>query len=216
MVEVNYLKIINTEDCCNGKWTKEEGGVKSIIDYVITRNDDGQWLNEMEIDEGNEITPYSFEKEENMEGRIVYPDHHMITCTVNWILHLKQHDTKRNSGIKPTQYKEFSKELKKQKVSEIIGEVNFVEKHTHWSEEVLRKDRSVWKVSRKLNKAKKHVTKELKNHLAKDKIEKLKIRKRLIIEVMEKAKRNKVRSEVAVKRVKKSAGVDSNTFWELK
>ena len=31
----------------------------------------------MEIDEGNEITPYSFEKDENMEN--------MITCTVNWI-----------------------------------------------------------------------------------------------------------------------------------
>ena len=40
MVEGNYLKIINAEDCCKGKWTSEEGGVKSIIDYVITRNDD--------------------------------------------------------------------------------------------------------------------------------------------------------------------------------
>ena len=76
----------------------------------------------------------------------------------------------------------------------------------------------MWKASRKLNKAKKYVTKELKNRLAKDKIEKLKIRKRLIIEAMEKAKRNKMRSEVdeAVKRVKKSGGVDSNTFWEFK
>ena len=61
MVEGNHLKRINAEDCCKGKWTREEGGVKSITDYVITRNDDGQWLNEMEIDEGNEITPYSFE-----------------------------------------------------------------------------------------------------------------------------------------------------------
>ena len=50
MVEGNYLKIINAEDCCKGIWTREEGGVKSIIDYVITRNDDGQWINEMEID----------------------------------------------------------------------------------------------------------------------------------------------------------------------
>ena len=80
-----------------------QDGVKSIIDYVITRNDDGQWLNEMEIDEGNEITPNSFEKDKNMQGRIVYSDHHMITCTVNWILHLKQHVTKRKSRIKPTQ-----------------------------------------------------------------------------------------------------------------
>ena len=85
--------------------------------------------------------------------------------------------------------------MKEQKVSEIIGKDNFVEKYTHWSEEVIEvprkycgktSKRSMWKASRKLNKTKKHATKELKNHLAKDKIEKLKIRKRLVIEAMEK------------------------------
>ena len=95
--------------------------------------------------------------------------------------------------------------MKEQKVSEIIGKDKSVEKYTQWSEEVIEISRkycgktgkmSMWKASRKLNKAKKHVTKELKNHLAKDKIEILKIRKRLIIEAMEKAKRNKMRSEV--------------------
>ena len=65
--------IANAEDKCRGKWTRSQGGVKSIIDYVLLWKDDVQYLKSMEIDENLEYTPYSTEG-----TRIIYSDHYMI------------------------------------------------------------------------------------------------------------------------------------------
>ena len=51
MVKEQELEILNTNKKCEGLWTRIEGEQKSVIDYILTSNDDGGHLNNMIIDE---------------------------------------------------------------------------------------------------------------------------------------------------------------------
>ena len=67
MVKDHKLKILNTSEKCKGVWTRQEGTSRSVIDYVITKKEDEQLIEEMTIDEDKEIAPYkrSRKKTEN-------------------------------------------------------------------------------------------------------------------------------------------------------
>ena len=59
IIEKYNLNIINAnEHKCKGKWTREQGEERSIIDYVITSQEYMDTIYNMEIDEEKQYTLY--------------------------------------------------------------------------------------------------------------------------------------------------------------
>ena len=81
MVQRNKLSIVNSLDVCEGLWTRIEGHQKSVIDYVITFEEDVGIVEKMVIDEEKNNTPYNIDKDD--EGRRKYTDHSMVSGTLN-------------------------------------------------------------------------------------------------------------------------------------
>ena len=68
------LAIVNSQSICEGLWTRVQGNEKSILDYVITFDDDIDIVEKMTIDEDKMITPYYIE-----DGERKFTDHFMIS-----------------------------------------------------------------------------------------------------------------------------------------
>ena len=86
-VEKEGMALVNSKDICKGTWTREEGGKKSVLDYVRINKEEIGSVEEMSIDEGKEITPYGME-----QNRRVYTDHNTITLQINWVLTSLEHN----------------------------------------------------------------------------------------------------------------------------
>ena len=83
MMQKFKLKMLNAEEGCEGLWTRIEGPKKSVLDYILVFEDDLKLVNNMEIDEAKDITPYYVEKKDGAEER-KYTDHCMITAAMCW------------------------------------------------------------------------------------------------------------------------------------
>ena len=83
MMNSKKLKLINSMDKCKGKWTRIEGGKKSIIDYMIIRIDNEEDVVEATIDEKKIDTPYRVVKEKN-GTKTIYTDHAAMMCKLKW------------------------------------------------------------------------------------------------------------------------------------
>lgn len=220
------LSIANNEECCKGLWTRVEGTEKSVIDYIIIRKEDTQYMSEMIVDEEKECTPYTTETIEG-KSQIKYTDHNMMVAKVDWILSLKEPNN-CFARINPGKAEEFAKELEVKEVSKIIKEEEFNETYRKWSERIVeigskfyckKVKKKEWKVDRKLKQAKRRVIKELrKKDLLKEEIKVLKEKKKLILEHIESehVNRNIKKTEKIVEAIKHQGGVDSTTFWIAK
>ena len=51
MIEEAKLELVNASEKCEGKWTREEAGKKSIIDYVLCTREDAHVITKVMIDE---------------------------------------------------------------------------------------------------------------------------------------------------------------------
>ena len=56
------LTIENAKSCCKGRWTRIENGAKSVIDYILVAERTENYVENMQIDEEKEYTPYNLEK----------------------------------------------------------------------------------------------------------------------------------------------------------
>ena len=62
-----------------------EKNSRSVIDYIMIDEDDGESIEEIIIDETREWTPYHIVKEEG-SLREIYSDHSAIICKIKWKL----------------------------------------------------------------------------------------------------------------------------------
>ena len=88
-IEKFDLQLMNATEICEGLWTREEKGKRSILDYVLVNQECVGAVEKMYIDEQKQITPYTrINKEEK-----TYTDHNTITVDVNWIVANKKQPT---------------------------------------------------------------------------------------------------------------------------
>ena len=220
MCKKQEVVILNADKCCDGKWTRIQKEKKSILDYIITTEEDESMNMMIDEDKGN--TPYYL----NLEKDIVYSDHCMMTVNTKALIDDKKEE--RGKYITAEGYKKYEEILKSKQVSTIIDEENFAQTYTQWSEMIMqtvdecsikRKKSKGWKVNRKLMAAKKDIMRELrKPGIDKENIRISKLRKNLIDEYIEEEDRKKKYQTVTkeIDRIKKEGGVDSTAFWELK
>ena len=79
LVEKNRLIVVNGTKECEGMWTRDEKGNKSVIDYILVGREDEKRISKMKIDEGKLMTPYRVDSEKKK----VYTDHNAIMVTYN-------------------------------------------------------------------------------------------------------------------------------------
>ena len=223
MCEKLDMSILNTESLCNGTWTRISNGKKSVLDYMIVNKEDVPIIKNVTVDELKEMTPYRL----NENKQIVYSDHCTMMLEMDAV-DLKTDGENSRKCLNKKGYEKLQNKFETTKISETIEEDKFVESYTKWNNEVMRivdecsikrKKGKGWKINRRLQKAKKNVSKALKaQHLDKEEIRILKIRKNLINEYMEKEHWKKNHQHVCeeVNKIKSEGGIDSTAFWELK
>ena len=85
IIEKIHLNIINAnENKCQGKWTREQGEERSIIDYVITSQEYIEVIKIMEIDEEKQYGLYKIERQNNQIKK-AYSDHNPILINTDFI-----------------------------------------------------------------------------------------------------------------------------------
>ena len=225
MVKKFKLKIVNADPCCEGRWTRIEGQCKSILDYVIVFEEDIGLLETMKIDEDKDITPYYIERTEGMEER-KYTDHSMIKAKLN--LHVQGEKGQTYTTVMDDAgIIKFKKKLEEEQVSNMLEGDNIQQTFPIWSKRIHEirekcskrvKIKKNWKVSRKLTKVKKSLTRELKKTRSKDEIRRLRMKKEVIKQQIEREEQIKeyTRINKIVQDIKKDGGVHSNTFWKVR
>ena len=81
MIEKNKLIVLNAVDSCVGTWTREEGGSKSVLDYVVIDQEDERAVVDVKIDEEKEYAPVNLG-----ENLGVTSDHNAILTKLNWLV----------------------------------------------------------------------------------------------------------------------------------
>ena len=224
MIKKFKMKLVNSEECCDGLWTRIEGLKKSVLDYVIVFEEDMKLVNRMEIDEAKDITPYHVEKAGNLV-EIKHTDHSMITATLN-IASIAQKSKSYAMVLDSEGKVEFQKALKDQDVSSIITDDDILVTYPIWREKVTTirdmcskkvKIQKKWKVCRKLTAVKKRITKELKGDIDSDRVKELKERRKLIMMQIEDEEHKKENARISrvIEDIRKDGGVNSTVFWDV-
>ena len=224
MIKKFKMKLVNSEECCDGLWTRIEGLKKSVLDYVIVFEEDMKLVNRMEIDEAKDITPYHVERAGNLV-EIKHTDHSMITATLN-IASIAQKSKSYAMVLDSEGKVEFQKALKDENVSSIITDDDILVTYPIWREKVTTirdmcskkvKIQKKWKVCRKLTAVKKRITKELKGDIDSDRVKELKERRKLIMMQIEDEEHKKENARISrvIEDIRKDGGVNSTVFWDV-
>ena len=88
-IKEQEMIILNSHNKCKGLWTRIEGNKKSIIDYIITSEENEKNVNEIVIDENKTNTPFHIVK-----NRTIYSDHCSIIVKMNWYMASKTKEEK--------------------------------------------------------------------------------------------------------------------------
>ena len=222
LVKRYELIITNKTEKCQGMWTRKQGNERSVLDYILIRQEHERYMESMTIDENKIKTPYWRNEEEQ---RNIYTDHCMIRMDMNWRLKLEDEQPKLVMGRKEREH--FLQELEEEKISEIIDEKNLQESYTKWNKKVIeiarrnmRKPKKMkdWKEARLLRKADKSVKNQLKKTHNRKERKILKERRRLIEQHLNNMLRKKKTTKVnkIVEEMKKGGGVDSEVFWTVR
>ena len=123
------LLIVNTTDKCRGLWTREEGGTKSVLDYMLINKEKEEELIEMLIDEEREMAPYG-----EYETRKVYSDHFTIMVTMNTKLSVERKKTSPRKIMTKKGINKYKKLLQQKSMRQIIKKRDKLEdKYNKWS-----------------------------------------------------------------------------------
>ena len=221
----NGLHVINQCTQCIGKWTRQEGNSKSVIDFVLSKND--ALVSQMVIDEPKDFSVFYYKTTEG-ETRKIYSDHNAIKIELNWkyALDKRRASVKRKvitkKGLENYQYK-----INQQKVSKTIneeGELN--QEYNKWatqiyrmyeSEKIIVKKKKTCKVNRKLM-LKIKFLKRMKRKRMLTTSEKIVAEKR--IELMQQhieeelKQRNRTVVKGIIKEIKETGRTDLQPFWK--
>ena len=119
MVEEEQMTILNATDKCKGLWTREQGSTKSILDYLLTKEEDKVYAREIMIDEEKVITPFRIVKKKG-SIKTIYTDHNAIVCRLSGMDGRKLREPReKNKIMTERSYKQFKRRLEENKVSEI-------------------------------------------------------------------------------------------------
>ena len=226
MAEKQDMLIVNTDERCEGKWTRMMGDERSVLDYMMVKNDDKDYIQKIYIDEEKNMTPYWITKEEDQ--RIIYADHCMMMMIIDWKMMLVETAVnKKYMGKK--EYDNYRREIEENNVSRILLEgSDFKQAYTKWSETVMkiadknskrRKNQQTWKVNRLLQMAKKRISRKQKQRkMSKEVRRLLKVQKTLIDEhiLKEIKERKRVQIDKTVEDIRNKGGINSNALYEVR
>ena len=223
MVEKNKLLVLNTTDCCEGIWTREEGESKSVLDYVIVDQGDEHAVVKMMVDEGKEFAPAKSKED-------VTSDHNAIRAEMNWLIDSQQKRSTPRTTISKKGYQKIKDEIKdgglvnifkKDEPIEILyqefkGKVDQIVENNLTTVKSNNKRKSI----RMLIRAKKCIKKEIKKKGKKlDKNSKyiLVARMKILEEAIkdEGHKQYKQKIEKVVERLKGRNGINTPNMWEI-
>ena len=99
LIEKQNMCIVNGESNKSegGFWTREQGGEKSIMDYVILTMRDLNTIKSMKIDEEKEFGIYRVEEiQGTKQGRKIYSDISAIMLDIDFIIKMEAKGKKKN------------------------------------------------------------------------------------------------------------------------
>ena len=178
---------MNSLENCNGTWTRDEKGVKSILDYVIVDEEFAEHITEMKIhDKDKDISPFNLKQINTKKIKMVYSDDNPIVVKTDLVLMKIQTQEKRKKIVMTREGREkYNLDLQKEGVSKLFDESdNIEEAYVKWESKVMeirkknettRKltEKRVSKSMRLLLKEKKNLKKELAEQKTQEKMEKL-------------------------------------------
>ena len=174
-VEKEGLEIVNGMAQCEGLWTREENGDKSVIDYVIVDEELGSYVDKMKILGGGDrtISPFNL-KRTGKEIKMVYSDHNPIVIETDLVLKQTSiEDNKKRMVMTDDGKVKYRNELKELEVSKIWDNVDDIQEvYSKWCKEV---ERVKGKYMEKRNTSKKRRSKTMRLLMT----EKKKIKERL-------------------------------------
>ena len=222
MIEKNKLMVLNGWESCNGIWTREEGGSRNVLDYVIIDRGDESSVMEMTIDEKKEAAPTT------NDG--VTSDHNAIMATLNWLIEAQQKKQPPKTTINRKGFQKIKKGIKDRNLVEIFDKEKPVEiLYEEFKEEVNKlvdenktevKKKNPRKSIRILIKAKKEIKKKIKmkrENLSKaDKFRMIARMKMLDNEIKEESfRQNKQKLDKVVSRLRGRNGVNIPSMWDI-
>ena len=230
MIEKEKMILTNASDKCNGLWTREERGKRSVIDFIIMEEDDEHYIKSIEIDENKSKAPFRLKNIEGGSIQTVYSDHNPMILKTNLILkEQEKYKSRIKRIITEDGYKKYCEELEKEKVADIWNKTaSLQEKYDEWSQKVMdirKKHEELRKPKRKqrsktmrLLLAKKKQLNELKNNAqskeTKDEIHKemMALKEMIILEEKDHKYRRLMKTTESLC---KNGKFDSGSFWEL-
>ena len=225
--EKERLKIVNSLDVCNGTWTREEKGVKSVLDYMLVDKELAEHIEDMTIhDTDKDISPFHLKRESARKIKTIYSDHNPMTLKTDLIkMKIQTEERKRKTIMTEEGREKYKQDLQKHKISKIFddttnleeayekwtGRVMEIRKKNETTRKMLEKKKS--KTMRLLLKEKKKVKKELNKEKTEEMMEKLEEIKRKVLREEEESyyrRLTKTSTEIKV-----NGKFNSGGFWKL-
>ena len=226
-VEKQGLKIINSQERCEGTWTRDEKGVKSVLDYVLVDDELSDHIKEMKVhDEDRDISPFHLKQVTTKKIKTIYSDHNPITVKTDLIMMKIQTQEKQKKIVMTKEGRErYKTELQKEGISKIFDESDDIEEvYEKWEKKVMeirkknettRKltEKRVSKSMRLLMKEKKKIKKEMKDGKTEEQMEKLNMIKEQVLQ--EEAESYYRRLKKNCEEIKVNGKFNSGGFWKL-
>ena len=121
LIEKNKLLVLNTMECCEGTWTREEGGTRSVLDYIVINQEDEGAVAEIMVDEGKEFAPVTMDPS-------ITSDHNAIIAKLNWLIESKSCKKVPRTTITKKGYKQIEIGIKQRNLVDIFKKDEPVEK----------------------------------------------------------------------------------------
>ena len=86
-VEKEGMLLANAQETCKGTWTRDEGGTRSILDYIVVDAELGEHVQEMKVhDKDKNLSPFHLKKVNSKKIRTIYSDHNPIVFKTNLVM----------------------------------------------------------------------------------------------------------------------------------
>ena len=92
IIKENNMIILNSLEKCRGKWTRNSGREKSIIDYIMIGEEDENGVESIIIDEKKEKSLYRLRRSNGITHQI-FPDHNVMSSVINCV---QEEEEKKN------------------------------------------------------------------------------------------------------------------------
>ena len=135
MIKENNMIILNSLEKCRGKWARNSGREKSIIDYIMIGEEDENGVESIIIDEKKEKSPYRLRRSDGITHQI-FPYHNVMSSVINWVQ--EEENTPKKTVMTNQAYIKYREMLQNGKVSK-IWEMSIPQqtKYDRWSDKII-------------------------------------------------------------------------------